>query len=106
MAVTYSDIACHAGVSTATVSRVLAGSGTVSARLAARVRDSADALGHRTSRRDRGSGGGPVRRGVRGDRGDRGDGGGHAKRGAAGGLPAGGGRGAWGQPGDRRGQDA
>jgi len=49
--VTYQDIARHAGVSTATVSRVLSGvGGAVSDDLAQRVRDSADALGYRSNR--------------------------------------------------------
>jgi DNA-binding LacI/PurR family transcriptional regulator len=50
VAVTYSDIARHAGVSTATVSRVLSGSDPVSDAIAARVRASADALGYRSNR--------------------------------------------------------
>jgi DNA-binding LacI/PurR family transcriptional regulator len=49
--VTYLDIARHAGVSTATVSRVLSGGGgVVSESLAERVRASADALGYRSNR--------------------------------------------------------
>lgn len=48
--VTYQDIASHAGVSTATVSRVLSGEGFVSEETAQRVRDSATALGYRSNR--------------------------------------------------------
>jgi DNA-binding LacI/PurR family transcriptional regulator len=47
---TYAEVARHAGVSTATVSRVLGGSGWVSEELAARVRTSAEALGYRSNR--------------------------------------------------------
>jgi DNA-binding LacI/PurR family transcriptional regulator len=50
LAVTYWDIARHASVSTATVSRVLTGSGFVSGEVADRVRASADALGYRSNR--------------------------------------------------------
>src|ERR1700685_224943 len=50
LAVTYWDIARHASVSTATVSRVLTGSGFVSDEVADRVRASADALGYRSNR--------------------------------------------------------
>lgn len=47
MGVTYTDIAGRAGVSTATVSRVLSGSGYVSPDLASRVRDVAKEMGYR-----------------------------------------------------------
>lgn len=47
---TYQDIAHHAGVSTATVSRVLSGVGFVSDAVAERVRESASALGYRSNR--------------------------------------------------------
>jgi DNA-binding LacI/PurR family transcriptional regulator len=48
--VTYEDVARHAGVSTATVSRVLSGRGGVREDAAARVRASASALGYRSHR--------------------------------------------------------
>lgn len=48
--VTYADIAAHADVSTATVSRVLAGKPGVRAEVVDRVRESASALGYRTNR--------------------------------------------------------
>ncbi len=48
--VTYADIARRAGVSTATVSRVLAGNGGVSADRRLRVTQAAENLGYRTNR--------------------------------------------------------
>lgn len=48
--ITYADIARHAGVSTASVSRALANEKGVSAEVAERVRESAAALGYRVNR--------------------------------------------------------
>ncbi len=49
-AVTIREVAAAAGVSTATVSRVLSGAGTVNPELAARVHAAAQRLGYRTNR--------------------------------------------------------
>src|SRR6478752_947528 len=53
-AVTISQVADRAGVSTATVSRVLSGSAVVNAEMAQRVRKAADELGYRPNAAARG----------------------------------------------------
>lgn len=56
---TVQDVAAHAGVSTATVSRVLNGTSTVDAELAKRVRAASEALQYRPNRAARALAGGP-----------------------------------------------
>jgi len=53
-AITISEVAARAGVSTATVSRVLSGSGAVNEVMAVRVRQAADDLGYRPNAAARG----------------------------------------------------